>query len=95
MKLLHAVALVVVLTGPALAQSKPVPRYGEVDQIKSPGELESERAAESAYKKSLGNVPNASGPSDPWGNIRSDGAAKTTAKAAPAKPAKSRTTTAN
>lgn len=88
MRLLHAIAIVCLVAGPAVAQSKPVPRYGEVDTPKSPAEIEGERAAEQAYKKSLGNVPNASGPSDPWGGIRNDGPAK----AAPAKPAKSRTT---
>ena len=49
-----------------------------------------ERAAEQAYKKSLGNIPD-KGPSDPWGNVRSDSPPKAAAKA----PAPKRTKTGN
>ena len=89
MRLLQAIAIAIILTGPAVAQSNPVPRYGEVDKAKSPAEIERDRAAEAAYKRSLGNVPNAAGPADPWGNIRNDGPAKT---AVPARRQKSGST---
>lgn len=92
MKRLCIAAMIVLFAGPAFAQSKPVPRYGETDTPKSVGEIESERAAEQAYRRSLGNVPNASGPSDPWGNIRSDSSAKPAARAVPAKKSNSNNT---
>ena len=43
-----------------------------------------EKEAERAYKRSLGNIPN-QGPTDPWGNVRSESAPKAAAKGAPAK----------
>jgi hypothetical protein len=86
MRVFCAVMMVALLAGPAVAQTQqPVPKYGDPDKDKTQTELESERQAERAYKRSLGNVPDA-GPTDPWGNVRSDGGAK--AKPAPAKRAK-------
>jgi hypothetical protein len=93
--LLTAAAVIALLAGPALAQNKSVPKYGEEDKDKTPAEKAAEKAAEQAYRKSLGNIPD-QGTSDPWGNVRSDNApktatkttAKTAAKAAPSKPAK-------
>jgi hypothetical protein len=84
--LFGAVVMVALLAGPALAQ-KPMPRYGEGTPDKTPGEIESERQAERAYKRSLGNVPDG-GPVDPWGNVRSNGAPKAVAKPSPVKRAK-------
>jgi hypothetical protein len=88
-----AAAIVAALTGPALAQQAPVPRYGEVDKEKSFNEKERDKEAERAYQRSLGNVPEKA-PVDPWGNTRSaeapkqpaKTAAKADAKAAPPKP---------
>jgi hypothetical protein len=84
-----AAAIIAALAGPAWAQQKPVQRYGEKDKDKTWGEMEQEKEAERAYKRSLGNVPE-KGPVDPWGNARNVGepkaAAKTDAKAAPPKP---------
>lgn len=91
MRVFHAAAVIALLTGPAYAQSDHVPKYGETDQEKSPSQLESERAADRAYKSSLGNIPD-KGPSDPWGNVRSDGPAKDVAKAAQSKRTKPGTT---
>ncbi|MDB5520682.1 MAG: hypothetical protein JWR73_580 [Tardiphaga sp.] len=88
MKRFIVAAIIVGLAGPAVAQSKPVPRYGQTDAAKSPAEIEGDRAADAAYRRSLGNVPNASGSTDPWGSIRAD----SPAKAAPAKRPKSGTT---
>lgn len=78
---LCAAAAIVILAGPA---------YGQVGgQNKTPGppapppktkqEIESERAAERAYQNSLSRIPD-QGPTDPWGNVRSDNAAKSAAK---------------
>ncbi len=86
MRVFCAVAMIGLLAAPAYAQTtEPVPQYGDINGVKSPNEIEAERRAEAAYKRSLGNVPDVTGPSDPWGNVRSDHAAKPAAKAAPAK----------
>jgi hypothetical protein len=91
MRVFAAAAIIAFLAGPAYAQTKPIPRYGEVDKDKTPQQIESEREAERAYKRSLGNIPD-QGPTDPWGNVRSEGAPKAAAKAAPSKRAKPDTT---
>src|SRR3954468_2517349 len=84
-----AAAIIAALAGPAWAQQKPIPRYGEKDKEKSANELQQERDAERAYQRSLGTVPD-KGPVDPWGNARSveapKGDAKSAAKVAPPKP---------
>jgi hypothetical protein len=89
MKVFSAAAIIALLAGPVVAQDKPVPRYGDLGKAKTPNEVEEEKEAERAYKRSLGNVPD-KGPVDPWGNTRNVGepkaAAKADAKAAPAKP---------
>jgi hypothetical protein len=84
MRVFAAAAVIAILAGPAYAQSQSVPRYGDIEKKKSPQEIEAEREAERAYKRSLGNIPD-QGPTDPWGNVRSDSAPKAAAKAAPAK----------
>jgi hypothetical protein len=93
---LCAAALVTLLTGPAFAElggkapPGPPPAPG-----KSRQDIESERAAEQAYKSSLKNIPDKP-PADPWGNARNMDAPKTAAKAAKAAPAKQvKTGTAN
>jgi hypothetical protein len=87
MRVLLAATLIALLAGPAYAQTKNVPKYGDADKEKSPTEKEAEKEAERAYKRSLGNIPD-QGPTDPWGNVRSDGAPKPAAKTSPAKRAK-------
>jgi hypothetical protein len=57
------------LAGPAFAQQKSVPKYGEETKDKTDQEKEAEKAAERAYKRSLGNIPD-QGPTDPWGTVR-------------------------
>ena len=84
MRIFAAAAIIAFLAGPAYAQSQSVPKYGEVDKDKTPQQIEAEREAERAYKRSLGNIPD-QGPTDPWGNVRSDSAPKPVTKAAPAK----------
>ena len=84
MRVFAAAAVIALLAGPAYAQSKSIPKYGETQKDKTPQEIEAEREAERAYKRSLGNIPD-QGPTDPWGNVRGDSAPKPVAKAAPAK----------
>jgi hypothetical protein len=88
MRIVLATVMIALWAGSALAQDSHVPRYGEEDKTKSPGEIESEKAAGDAYRKSLGNIPD-KGPTDPWGVVRSDGGSK--AAVATAKPKKTRT----
>ncbi len=88
MRVFLAAAVIVLLAGSAYAQGQaPVPRYGEAAKDKSPQQIQDERDAEKAYKRSLGNIPD-QGPTDPWGNVRSDSAPKPVAKAVPAKKTK-------
>jgi hypothetical protein len=84
MRLIGAVAILAVLAGPVYAQTAPVQKYGDPDKEKTSAEIEAEKQAERAYKRSLSNVPDAGGATDPWGGVRSEGAAKP----APAKRAK-------
>jgi hypothetical protein len=57
--------MLVLLAGSALAQDDHVQRYGEKDKDKTQEQIQAEKDAERAYKKSLGNIPN-KGPTDPW-----------------------------
>jgi hypothetical protein len=84
MRVFRAAVVIALLAGPAYAQGQPVPKYGDTEKAKTSQQIESEREAERAYKRSLGNIPD-QGPTDPWGNVRSDSAPKAVAKAAPAK----------
>ena len=77
MKLVFAAAAVAMLTVPTCAQGQ---GRGSASQPpaaapKSPQEIEAERAAEQAYKKSLGNIPDQP-PADPWGTARGIDASK-------------------
>ena len=93
MRFLLAIALIGLLAGSSYAQDKPVAKYHEADKDKSAAEKAADVEAERAYKRSLGNIPD-QGPSDPWGNVRSDGAAKPVAKTSVAKPSVAKTSTA-
>ena len=70
MRVFLAVTILALLAGPAYAQTQNVPKYGDADKPKSPTEIEAEKEAQRAYKRSLGNIPD-QGPTDPWGNVRS------------------------
>jgi uncharacterized protein YdeI (BOF family) len=91
MRVFRAVAMIALLVAPALAsaqglgQKDHVQQAGEKPAEKSRQEIEADKEAERAYKRSLGNIPDQA-PSDPWGNVRSDNAPK-----APAKPPTKRT----
>lgn len=79
MRVLAAAMILAFLAGPALAQEKRVPKYGEEDKAKTSEEKQAERDAEKAYRRSLGNIPEQK-PVDPWGTVRSDNTAKPDAK---------------
>src|SRR5467141_3753809 len=90
MRVLHAAAVIALLAAPAYAQQKSIPKYGEAPVEKTRSEIEEDREAERAYKRSLGNIPDQT-PTDPWGNARSVDAPK----AAAAKPKTKTSGTAN
>ena len=95
MRILGAAALVALLAGPAYAQTPNVNLIPEL-QSKTPEEKEAEAARDKAYKESLRKIPDAKAPSDPWGNVRSGEAPKTSTKTtAPAKPKTKTGSTAN
>jgi hypothetical protein len=71
MRVVCAAVAIALLAGPAYAQGKAVPRYGETEKQKTRLEIEAEKAARKAYQDSLSSIPD-KGPSDPWGNVRSD-----------------------
>ena len=90
--------MIAMLAVPAYAQSQlkggagpqPTPQAPKSQQ-----EIEADRAAERAYKKSLGNIPDQP-PADPWGNARSIDVPKTAAKTPAAKKSPAKTgSTAN
>jgi hypothetical protein len=86
MRTIFAIVTLALLGGAAHAQTAPaVQKYGDPDKEKTQTEIEAEKQADRAYKRSLGNVPNSTGPVDPWGGVRSDDSQKTVAKPAPAK----------
>ena len=80
MKILSAVAVIVLLTAPAYAQ-----KMNMMPELlsKTPEEKEQDAIKDKAYKESLKKIPDGKASTDPWGNVRSNEAPKT---AAPAKP---------
>ena len=72
-KVLGACAVIVALAGPAWAQGGGPAKYGEPDKVKTPAQIAAEKEAESAYRRSLGNIPEQKS-TDPWGTVRSDSA---------------------
>jgi hypothetical protein len=93
MRVLRATALLsMLLIGPALAQKAKPPAPS--DPPKSAGEIEAEKANNSAYKRSLGNIPDKP-PADPWGGARAVETPSSTTTTAPAKRTKTSGTSAN
>jgi hypothetical protein len=77
MRVFRAAAIIaLILAGPAYGQGKPA---APAEPPKSPQQIESEKAADSAYKRSLGNIPDQP-PADPWGNARGTDAPKAATK---------------
>ena len=81
-RVLGAIVVIGLLSGSALAQKGPA-RYGEEDKPKTPAEIASEKDAERAYRRSLGNIPEQQ-KQDPWGTVRSDSAPPKAAAKTPA-----------
>lgn len=79
MRVFLAAIVVASLAGPAFAQQKPIPKYGELEG-KADHEIKAEKEAERAYQKSLRRIPEQKGTNDPWGSMRSDSKAAGTAK---------------
>jgi hypothetical protein len=71
MKVLRAAAiLTLLLAGPTYAQrGAPAAPAPASEPPKSPGQIEAEKSADQAYKKSLRNIPDQP-PADPWGGAR-------------------------
>ena len=90
MRILFAAIMIAGLAGPAYAQDKAVPRYGETDKEKTAQEKQTERDAEKAYQRSLGNIP----ANDPWGTVRSEPPPKPAAASPTAKKTKTSSGTA-
>jgi hypothetical protein len=82
MRMLSAVAVMVLLTAPAYAQTPNLNLIPDL-QSKTPEEKEADAVRDKAYKESLKKIPDAKTSSDPWGTVRSTDAPKA---AAPAKP---------
>jgi len=90
MRILRAAALLsVLLAGPAFAQGVKPP--APTDPPKGPGEVETEKSNNEAYKRSLRNIPDKP-PADPWGGARAvDGSSTTSAPTPQPKRTKSST----
>ncbi len=93
MRILGAVAVIGLLTGPAYAQMQ-TPNINLLSDLpsKTPEEQEKEAAQQKAYKESLKKIPDAKVSSDPWGNVRS---VETPRPSASAKPRTKTGSTAN
>jgi hypothetical protein len=90
MRVLLVAAMMVLLAEPAFAQDH-VQRYGEEEKDKTPEQKAADKAAQDAYKRSLGNIPD-QGPTDPWGAVRSNNGSNTAPpKAASVKTRKAKT----
>jgi hypothetical protein len=83
MRVLCAAAMAALLAGPAFAQGKGGGK--DPPPAKTQTEIDADRAAETAYKKSLGNIPDQA-PADPWGGARSLEAPKAADKPTKKKP---------
>ncbi len=72
-----AAVMALLASGPAYAQQDGhVQRYGEKDKEKTREQIQAEKDAERAYKRSLRNIPD-KGPVDPWGSVRASDGPKT------------------
>ena len=86
MRVTCALAMIVLLSGPAFAQDdNHMQQAGEAAKDKTPAEIRSEKEAKRAYERSLGNIPDKRA-TDPWGAVRNNDASKAAVRTAPAKP---------
>jgi hypothetical protein len=87
MRVLRAIAVFVLLAGPAYAQGGPHVNLLTDTPSKTPEEREADEVKDKAYRESLRKIPDAKTSSDPWGTVRSTDAPKDSSKAsAKAKP---------
>jgi beta-lactam-binding protein with PASTA domain len=86
-----AAAMIALLAGPAFAQMPNINLIPEVVS-KTQEEKDAEAARDKAYKESLRKIPDAKTSTDPWGNVRTTDAPKTSA---PVKPRTKTGSTAN
>ncbi len=86
MRVLCAMAAIALLIGPAAYAQ--MPNINLMPEMKSqtPEEKEAERERDKAYQDSLKKIPDAKGPADPWGTVRSDTPPASKSAKAPAKP---------
>jgi len=82
MRVFHLAAAIILLASPAFAQVPPVNLLQDNKPAKSQQEKDAEAERDRAYKESLKKIPDAKAPADPWGNVRSSDAPKTSAKSA-------------
>ena len=82
MRIFGAAAVIVLLAGPAYAQTPNINLIPEMSS-RTPEEKEADAVRDKAYKESLKKIPDAKGSSDPWGNVRSTDTPKTSAPAKP------------
>ena len=82
MRIFRLAAAIILLASPAYAQIPPVNLLQDNKPAKSQEERDAESARDKAYKESLKKIPDAKAPADPWGNVRSSDAPKTSAKSA-------------
>jgi hypothetical protein len=90
-RVVGAAAMIALLAGPAFAQMPNINLIPEVVS-KTQEEKDAEAARDKAYKESLRKIPDAKTSTDPWGNVRTTDAPKTSA---PAKPRTKTGSTAN
>jgi hypothetical protein len=70
-KIVHAGAIIALLTGAASAQM-PMPGINlSSDRQMTPEEKEKQKAIENAYKSAIEKIPDKKPPADPWGAVRS------------------------
>ena len=85
MRVFRLAAAIILLASPAFAQVPPVNLLQDNKPAKSQEEKDAEAARDKAYKESLKKIPDAKAPADPWGNVRSPDAPKTSASSAKTK----------
>jgi hypothetical protein len=96
MRALRLATLIMLLASPAFAQIPALNLLQDNKPAKTQEEKDAETAREKAYQDSLKKIPDAKPAADPWGNVRSSDAPKTTAKSASSAKPKAKTgSTAN
>jgi hypothetical protein len=96
MRVFRIAAVTMLLASPALAQIPQMNLLQDNKPAKTQEEKDAEAARDKAYRDSLKKIPDATAPTDPWGNVRAPDTAKAPAKAAnSAKPKAKTGSTAN